>query len=356
MVQRLRAEHGSEVVNHRKVHRPWGCYDAIDHGDRFQVKRIIVEPGASLSLQMHYHRAEHWVVVRGTARVTCGETVSILSENQSTYIPIGTLHRLENPGKTPLEIIEVQSGSYLGEDDIVRLRGQLWPQARRRAGDDRVGDCRCAPDLLLVAGSALLVHQLMLPPALPGHGLPLVWTDTQTMLVWVQRPARGGAVRRLRRLRPVARPPAEPAYPPGGGGLRRGGAGRPGAAAHPAPGERARPPGSSPSPPPRRACCCWRGRCRPRARAAGPGGHAHAHGGLASTSAPRAQQAGAAAGPARRAQVSARRASTTRATTRPSGCTTCWFAANFRDFAGMTARAPSTRSGWRCCWRRTVRA
>lgn len=121
VVERLRAEHGSEVVNHRKVQRPWGCYDSIDHGDRFQVKRIVVEPGASLSLQMHYHRAEHWVVVRGTARVTCGETVSILSENQSTYIPIGTLHRLENPGKTPLEIIEVQSGAYLGEDDIVRV-------------------------------------------------------------------------------------------------------------------------------------------------------------------------------------------------------------------------------------------
>lgn len=121
VVQRIRSAHGAEVVNHRKVHRPWGCYDSIDHGDRFQVKRIIVEPGASLSLQMHYHRAEHWVVVRGTARVTCGETVSILSENQSTYIPIGTLHRLENPGKTPLEIIEVQSGAYLGEDDIVRF-------------------------------------------------------------------------------------------------------------------------------------------------------------------------------------------------------------------------------------------
>jgi len=121
VVQRLRSEHGAEIVNHRKVHRPWGCYDSIDHGDRFQVKRIIVEPGASLSLQMHYHRAEHWVVVRGTARVTCGDTTSILSENQSTYIPIGTLHRLENPGKTPLEIIEVQSGAYLGEDDIVRF-------------------------------------------------------------------------------------------------------------------------------------------------------------------------------------------------------------------------------------------
>ncbi|WP_439672247.1 mannose-1-phosphate guanylyltransferase/mannose-6-phosphate isomerase [Cupriavidus necator] len=121
IVQRIRSEHGHEVVNHRKVRRPWGCYDSIDHGDRFQVKRIVVEPGASLSLQMHYHRAEHWVVVRGTARVTCGETISILSENQSTYIPIGTLHRLENPGKTPLEIIEVQSGAYLGEDDIVRF-------------------------------------------------------------------------------------------------------------------------------------------------------------------------------------------------------------------------------------------
>ncbi len=121
VVQRLRQEHGAEIVNHRKVHRPWGCYDSIDHGDRFQVKRIVVEPGASLSLQMHYHRAEHWVVVRGTARVTCGETTSILTENQSTYIPIGTLHRLENPGKTPLEIIEVQSGAYLGEDDIVRV-------------------------------------------------------------------------------------------------------------------------------------------------------------------------------------------------------------------------------------------
>ncbi len=121
VVQRIRAEHGSEVVNHRKVRRPWGCYDAIDQGDRFQVKRIVVDPGESLSLQMHYHRAEHWVVVRGTARVTCGDVVSILSENQSTYIPIGTLHRLENPGKTPLEIIEVQSGTYLGEDDIVRF-------------------------------------------------------------------------------------------------------------------------------------------------------------------------------------------------------------------------------------------
>jgi mannose-1-phosphate guanylyltransferase/mannose-6-phosphate isomerase len=121
VVQRLKAEHGPEAENHRKVHRPWGYYDSVDNGDRFQVKRIVVHPGARLSLQMHYHRAEHWIVVRGTARVTRGEETFVLSENQSTYIPLGVTHRLENPGRTPLEIIEVQSGSYLGEDDIVRF-------------------------------------------------------------------------------------------------------------------------------------------------------------------------------------------------------------------------------------------
>ena len=105
---------------HRKVVRPWGWYDAIDSGDRFQVKRIVVNPGASLSLQMHHHRAEHWIVVKGTAEVTKGDEVLLLSENESTYIPLGHVHRLANPGKLPLEIIEVQSGSYLGEDDIVR--------------------------------------------------------------------------------------------------------------------------------------------------------------------------------------------------------------------------------------------
>jgi mannose-6-phosphate isomerase-like protein (cupin superfamily) len=103
------------------VYRPWGTYEGVDAGERFQVKRLVVKPGASLSLQMHHHRAEHWVVVRGTARVTRGEEVFLLSENQSTYIPIGEKHRLENPGTIPLEIIEVQSGSYLGEDDIVRF-------------------------------------------------------------------------------------------------------------------------------------------------------------------------------------------------------------------------------------------
>ncbi|KVU59664.1 LPS biosynthesis protein [Burkholderia ubonensis] len=121
VVSRIRAEHGSEADNHRKVHRPWGHYDSIDSGERFQVKRIVVKPGETLSLQMHHHRAEHWVVVRGTAEVTRGEDTFLLSENQSTFIPLGTVHRLGNPGKTPLEIIEVQSGTYLGEDDIVRF-------------------------------------------------------------------------------------------------------------------------------------------------------------------------------------------------------------------------------------------
>jgi len=106
---------------HRKVHRPWGWYDSIDAGPRFQVKRIVVKPGASLSLQMHHHRAEHWIVVSGTAEVTNGEKTFLLAEDESTYIPLGHTHRLRNPGKVPLELVEVQSGSYLGEDDIVRF-------------------------------------------------------------------------------------------------------------------------------------------------------------------------------------------------------------------------------------------
>lgn len=121
VVARLKSEGRQECLNHRKVYRPWGSYDSVDCGPRFQVKRIIVNPGASLSLQMHHHRAEHWVVVRGTAKVTRGDEVFLLSENQSTYIPLGVKHRLENPGRLPLEIIEVQSGAYLGEDDIVRF-------------------------------------------------------------------------------------------------------------------------------------------------------------------------------------------------------------------------------------------
>ena len=121
LVGRLDKGRRSEHASHRKVHRPWGWYDSVDAGARFQVKRIMVNPGASLSLQMHHHRAEHWIVVQGTAEVTCGERKVILTENQSTYIPLGETHRLANPGKLPLEIIEVQSGSYLGEDDIVRF-------------------------------------------------------------------------------------------------------------------------------------------------------------------------------------------------------------------------------------------
>jgi len=121
LVEKLEAEGKSEHINHREVYRPWGSYDSLERGERFQVKRIIVKPGAKTSTQMHYHRAEHWVVVRGTAKVTIdGETV-MLAENESTFIPIGKTHALENPGKIPLELIEVQSGSYLGEDDIVRV-------------------------------------------------------------------------------------------------------------------------------------------------------------------------------------------------------------------------------------------
>jgi mannose-1-phosphate guanylyltransferase / mannose-6-phosphate isomerase len=121
IVTRLKQERRSEHLMHRRVFRPWGSYEGIDAGERFQVKRLIINPGAAISLQLHHHRAEHWVVVNGTAKVTRGEDVVLLSENQSVYIPLGMKHRLENPGNIPLEIIEVQSGSYLGEDDIVRF-------------------------------------------------------------------------------------------------------------------------------------------------------------------------------------------------------------------------------------------
>ncbi len=124
IVERLNREGRGETVFHRRVFRPWGSYEGNDSGDRFQVKRIVVNPGATLSQQMHYHRAEHWVVVKGTAKVTKGSAEILLAENQSTYIPLGEIHRLENPGKVPLELIEVQSGSYLGEDDIVRFDDQ----------------------------------------------------------------------------------------------------------------------------------------------------------------------------------------------------------------------------------------
>ncbi len=121
IVEELKAKKSTLTELHREVHRPWGSYDSIDHGQRYQVKRITVKPGAKLSVQMHHHRAEHWIVVSGTAKVLIGDKEQLLSENQSVYIPIGAVHCLENPGKLPLELIEVQSGSYLGEDDIVRL-------------------------------------------------------------------------------------------------------------------------------------------------------------------------------------------------------------------------------------------
>ena len=120
-VEVLKARGAPQATHFPKDHRPWGWFESLGAGARFQVKRIVVKPGAALSLQSHHHRAEHWIVVEGTARVTIGEVTSLVSENQSTYIPIGALHRLENPGKIPLELIEVQSGSYLGEDDIERL-------------------------------------------------------------------------------------------------------------------------------------------------------------------------------------------------------------------------------------------
>jgi mannose-1-phosphate guanylyltransferase/mannose-6-phosphate isomerase len=121
VVDEMKKRCRSEPLNHTVVYRPWGSYEGIDVGERFQVKRITVKPGGKLSLQMHHHRAEHWVVVSGTARVTCGDQVKLVVENESTFIPIGTMHRLENPGKMPLHLIEVQSGGYLGEDDIVRI-------------------------------------------------------------------------------------------------------------------------------------------------------------------------------------------------------------------------------------------
>lgn len=122
IVERIRNDGRHEHINHRKVFRPWGMYDSIDNGHRYQVKRITVRPGAKLSVQMHHHRAEHWIVVSGTAKVTKGDKTYLVSENQSTYIPVGQVHALENPGVIPLELIEVQSGAYLGEDDIVRLQ------------------------------------------------------------------------------------------------------------------------------------------------------------------------------------------------------------------------------------------
>lgn len=135
VVARLKEGGRSEAESHPRVYRPWGSYETVAHGDRFQVKRIVVNPGQKLSLQMHYHRAEHWVVVRGTAKVVCADREFLLSEDESTYIPLGNVHRLENPGLLPLELIEVQSGGYLGEDDIVRFDDVYGRDTGRRESD-----------------------------------------------------------------------------------------------------------------------------------------------------------------------------------------------------------------------------
>jgi len=129
LVNELKKQGRYETSLHREVFRPWGSYDSIDSGERFQVKRLVVNPGAQLSLQLHHHRAEHWIVVSGTAQITCDDKVFLLEENQSTYIPLGSKHRIDNPGKIPLHIIEVQSGTYLGEDDIVRFQDVYGRQA-----------------------------------------------------------------------------------------------------------------------------------------------------------------------------------------------------------------------------------
>jgi mannose-1-phosphate guanylyltransferase/mannose-6-phosphate isomerase len=130
LVARIKAAGRSEHSLHREVFRPWGSYDSVDSGERYQVKRLSVNPGASMSLQLHHHRAEHWIVVSGTARITRNDEVFLLEENESTYIPLGAKHRIENPGKIPLHIIEVQSGSYLGEDDIVRFEDRYGRDSR----------------------------------------------------------------------------------------------------------------------------------------------------------------------------------------------------------------------------------
>jgi len=121
LVTKLKSEKRSEATEHKRIHRPWGYYQGVDAGPRYQVKRIVVKPGGKLSLQKHHHRAEHWVVVKGAAEVTLNEDTRIVHENESIYLPIGSMHRLANPGRIPLELIEVQVGSYLGEDDILRF-------------------------------------------------------------------------------------------------------------------------------------------------------------------------------------------------------------------------------------------
>ena len=147
LVNRLKRQRRTEATTHARVYRPWGNYEGVDKGERYQVKRIVVQPGEVLSLQKHHHRAEHWIVVRGVALVTCDDERRQVNENESTYIPLGSVHRMENPGKIPLELIEVQSGSYLGEDDIIRIEDKYG----RRPGDADAAE-RAASAQLRVVG------------------------------------------------------------------------------------------------------------------------------------------------------------------------------------------------------------
>ena len=174
IVDRLKAARHPEATTHNRVYRPWGFYESLIHDLRFQVKRIVVNPGHKLSLQKHFHRAEHWVVVSGSALVTRDETTQLLRENKSIYLPLGSVHRLENPGRIPLALIEVQSGSYLGEDDIVQIGRHLWPGLTRATGagnrvDDRqlrrLATKRCAGRRIECSRSRWLAHHRWAPRA-----------------------------------------------------------------------------------------------------------------------------------------------------------------------------------------------
>jgi mannose-1-phosphate guanylyltransferase / mannose-6-phosphate isomerase len=157
VVRKLSREGCAEATDHRRVVRPWGAYDSVDMGERFQVKRLTVKPGAKLSLQMHHHRAEHWIVVKGTARATCNGEVTLVRENESIYLPSGAIHRLENPGKTMLEVIEVQTGGYLGEDDIVRF-DDTYGRCEAMRNAEEAAAAPSSPSASAGSGAAAVLH------------------------------------------------------------------------------------------------------------------------------------------------------------------------------------------------------